>query len=99
MGQKHSYSEQRFRFGSYHDRCIVSPILNWRQAKFLFMVLLVTLLFNPSSPNTESLNQGPTVFSTRLMYSTKSGRAAQPPGTGADVASRNHLVIAYAVLL
>ena len=56
-------------------------------------------LFNPSSPNTESLNQGPAVFSTRLMYRRKSGWSAKPPGTGAHLASGNHWVIVSAVLL
>ena len=44
-------------------------------------------LLNPSSPNTESLNQGPAVFSTRLMYHKKSGLSAKPPGTGTHFAS------------
>ena len=51
-------------------------------------------LFNHSSPNTESLNQGPAVFSTRLMYRRKSGLSAKPPGTGAHLASGSHSVIA-----
>ena len=44
--------------------------------------------FNPSSPNTESLNQGLAVFSTSLMYRRKSGWSAKPPGTGNHVACR-----------
>ena len=39
-----------------------------------FLAARSPLLFNPSSYNTKSLNQGPAVFSARLMYSTKFGR-------------------------
>ena len=54
-------------------------------------------LFNPSSPDTESLNQGPAVFSTRLIYRRKSGWSAILPGAGA--ASGTNWVIVSAVLL
>ena len=56
------------------------------------------LLFNLSSPNTESLNQGTAVFSARLMYCRTSGWSAKPQGTGADVASRRYQVIACTIL-
>ena len=55
-------------------------------------------MFNPSSPNTESLNQGPVVLFTRLMYRRKSGWSAKPPGTGAHLASGNQGIIVCTVL-
>ena len=56
-------------------------------------------LFNPSSPNTESLNQRPAVFSTRLIYRRKSERSAKPPGAGAHLPSGNPGTIVCTVLL
>ena len=44
-------------------------------------------LFDLSSPNKESLNQGDAAFSAMLMYSRWS---AKPPGTGAGVVSRRY---------
>ena len=50
------------------------------------------------SPNTKSLNQGAAVFSARLMYSRKSWCSANPPVTGAHVASRHYQIIACTIL-
>ena len=44
-------------------------------------------LFNPSSSNMESLNQGLALFSARLMYSRKPGWSAKLQGIGAHVAA------------
>ena len=63
------------------------------------LAALLPALFNPSSPNTDSLNQGPAVFSTRLMYRRKSGWSAKPQGTGAHLASGNQGIIVCTVLL
>ena len=38
------------------------------------------------------------MFSARLMYSRKSGRSAKPTGTGAQLASGNHVITVRAVL-
>ena len=54
-------------------------------------------LFNLSSPNTESLNQGAAVFSARLMYNKKSWWSAKLQGTGAHIASRRYQVIACTI--
>ena len=56
------------------------------------------LLFNLSSLNTKSLNQGAAVFSARPMYCRKSGRSAKQQGTGAHVAYRRCPVIALMIL-
>ena len=55
--------------------------------------------YNPRLQSTESLNQGPAVFSKRLMYCRNAGWSAKPQGTGANVASASHWVIAWNVLL
>ena len=45
-------------------------------------VLSCSMNFNPSSPNTESLQQGPASLSVRHLYCRKSGWSAKPLGTG-----------------
>ena len=51
-------------------------------------------LFNPSLSKKESLNQGPAVFSTRIMHRRKTGWTANLQGTGAHVTFGSHWVIA-----
>ena len=60
---------------------------------------LLSSSVHPSSPNTESFNQGPVVFSANLMYHRISGWSATPQGTGTQLASGNNWVIISAVLL
>ena len=68
-----------FRLHFHKDIQYNSRVRHWINLNGLCKTLLVSLaarrpsLFYLSSPNTESLNQDPAVFTARLMYSIISG--------------------------
>ena len=87
-------NEERWgaRVGACHQKCLVRASQaqgRWRPDEH---TPHCPQLFNLSSPNTKSLNQGAAEISARLMYSRKSWWSANPLGTSVHVASRLSLV-------